>query len=63
MTPQKEKDKTYQPNNRFIQAEKMISQAIASMDEDNHVEYASSIERNTHSSKWKKWLHHLLRLR
>lgn len=62
MIPQKEQDKTYRPDDRFIQAEKMISQAIASMGSDNHVEYGSTIERNTTPSKWKRWLNHLLRL-
>lgn len=63
MTPQKEQETTIRTNDQFIQAEKMISQAIASMDDDNHVEYGSSIERNTLPPKWKRWLNHLLRLR
>ena len=50
------------PNDKFMQAEEIISRTIASMDDENHVEYGPSIERNTIPPKWKKWLNHLLRL-
>lgn len=62
MTPQKEQSMMNSPNDKFMQAEEIISQTIASMDDENHVEYGPSIERNTIPPKWKKWLNHLLRL-
>jgi hypothetical protein len=61
MTPQNEQSMTTSANDRFMQAEEIISQTIAHMDNENHVEYGSSIERNATPPKWKRWLNQLLR--
>ena len=52
MTPPSKKDKE---TSDYIQAEKMINQTIANMDETAHVEYGSIIERSDKPSR-SKWL-------
>lgn len=32
------------------------------MGNESHIEYGTTMDRNTHPSKWKKWLNRLLRL-
>ena len=51
-----------QPSAEYQQAEQFINKAIAGMNEDNHIEYSSTIERNPQVTKlWKKCLQRLLR--
>ena len=52
MTPLNKNDKE---TSDYIQAEKMINQTIANMDETAHVEYGSIIERSDKPSH-SKWL-------
>lgn len=59
MTPTSEQ--SIQPTNeQFLQAEQMIDNAIAGMDNETHIEYGSTMERKNSPSKWEKIL---LRLR
>lgn len=48
-------------NHQYQQAEQMINQAIARMDNETHIEYGSTMERKASPPKWKKWLHRLFR--
>ena len=58
MTPTSEQ--SIQPtNDKFLQAEQMIDNAIAGMDSKTHVEYGSTMERKSSPSMWKRILHRL----
>lgn len=62
MTAPKETNKPL-PDTGFHQAQQIINQSIASMDDKAHIEYHSTIERATPSSRlqqWKQRLRHLL---
>ena len=59
MTTSKEQDCSQ--NAQFLQAEQMINQAIASMGNETHIEYGSTMERKSKPSKWKEWLRRLRR--
>lgn len=48
------------PIDDFQQAEKMIMQTIAQMEDDTHIEYGSTMERKSQPKGLKKWLHQLL---
>lgn len=61
MTPNKEPEKR-QLGTDYEFAERIINQTIAGMDDDTHIEYGSTLERNATPSKWRQWLHRLLRL-
>lgn len=59
MTPTSEQ--SIQPaNDKFLQAEQMINNTIAGMDNETHIEYGSTMERKSSPQKWKKILHRLL---
>lgn len=60
MTPTKEQNEM-QPGNKFLEAEKLIKQTIAGMDDEAHIEYDSTMERKTRPSKWKAVLRSLKR--
>lgn len=55
MTASKEQNISTQ-NAQFKQAEHMIKKAIASMGNETHIEYGSTMERKDKPSIWKKWL-------
>lgn len=58
MTPTSEQ--SIQPtNDKFQQAEQMIDNAIAGMDNKTHIEYGSTMERKSSPSMWQKILHRL----
>lgn len=50
------------PSPEYQQAERFINKSISSMGNESHIEYGTTMDRNTHPSKWKKWLNRLLRL-
>ena len=50
------------PNPEYQQAEQFINKTISNMGSNSHIEYGTTMDRNTQPSKWKKWLHRLLRL-
>ena len=59
MTPTKELDPT---TSAYQEAEKMIDQAISKMEGETHIEYGSTIERDSkpqRKSRLKRWLHRL----
>ena len=58
MTPSKEQNAPA-VNPQYQQAEKMIDQAIAKMDDKAHIEYGSTMERKDTTSKCAKWLNWL----
>lgn len=62
MTPSKEQNAPA-VNPQYQQAEKMIDQAIAKMDNKTHIEYGSTMERKDKTSKCAKWIHWLLKSR
>jgi len=61
MTASKEQNSITQ-NAQFRQAEQMIDRAIASMGNETHIEYGSTMERKNKSPKWQKWMHQLRRM-
>lgn len=60
MTASKEQNNS-SPNAQFLKAEQMIDQAIASMGNETHIEYGSTMERKSKPSRWKEWLRRLRR--
>jgi hypothetical protein len=60
MTPSKEQNRM-QANSKFLEAEMMIKQAIAGMDEETHIEYDSTKIHKMNPSKWTALLRNLTR--
>ncbi|MBQ9556724.1 MAG: hypothetical protein IJV05_10920 [Muribaculaceae bacterium] len=46
----------------YQQAEQMINEAIANMEEMTHIEYESTMQRKSQQSKFKKWVTRLSRM-
>lgn len=55
-------DTKYAPNPDYQQAEQFINKTISNMGSESHVEYSTTMDRNTNPSKWRKWLNQLLRI-
>lgn len=60
MTPAKEQNKT-ELSSKFLEAEKMIKQTIADMDNETHIEYDSTMERKSRPTIKKALLQSLKR--
>jgi hypothetical protein len=60
MTPAKEQNKM-EPSSKFLEAERMIKQTIADMDNETHIEYGSTMERKSRPTIRKALLRSLKR--
>ena len=49
-------------NPEYQRAQAIIDQSIAKMDDNTHIEYHSTIERDRPPSRWKRWKLRLLGL-
>jgi len=58
MTPPKQQS-TIVLNPKYQQAEELISQTIAEMDTETHVEYGATMERKSRPTRWKTMLKRL----
>lgn len=50
------------PSLEYQKAEQFIDHSISNMGTESHIEYDTTMTRNSQPTKWKKWLHRLLKL-
>ncbi len=60
LTPKEQNDPV--PSVEYQRAQQFINQSIEAMDEEMHIEYRSTIERNAPQSRLRQWLSRLLHL-